>query len=100
VSARGQRLRDLVLGEVDRRALRLAFVRRHLAEGSEQRGDRTLLAERGNAHRFQRGFVGGRGDISENSGFERCEIGHDDGHLWGSARGNPANETVIIRESG
>ncbi|OIQ70853.1 hypothetical protein GALL_475300 [mine drainage metagenome] len=35
IAARGQRLRDLVLGEVDRRALRLALVRRHLAEGRE-----------------------------------------------------------------
>ena len=32
VAARGERLGDLVLGEIDRRALRLAFVRRHLAE--------------------------------------------------------------------
>ena len=63
VAARGERLRDLVLGEIDRRALRLAFVRRHLAEGGEQRGDRALLAERCDAHGFERGFVAGGGDI-------------------------------------
>ena len=62
--------RDLVLGEIDRGALRLALVRRHLAEGREQRGDRALLAERCDAHGFEGGFVAGGGDIGENLGFE------------------------------
>ena len=68
--------RDLVLGEVDRRALRLAFVRRHLAERREQRRDRALLAERCDAHRFEGGFVAGGGDLVEDGLFERCEVGH------------------------
>ena len=76
VAARGQRLRDLVLGEVDRRTLRLALVRRHLAERREQRGDRALLAERGDAHRFERGLVAGGGDLGEDGLFECCEVGH------------------------
>src|ERR1043165_5380869 len=44
-AARRQGLGDVVLGEVDGRALRLALVGRHLAEGGEQRRDRALLAE-------------------------------------------------------
>ena len=76
VAARGQRLRDLVLGEVDRGALRLALVRRHLAERGEQRGDRALLAERRDAHGFERGFVAGGGDLGEDFGFECSEVGH------------------------
>ena len=63
VAAGGERLGDLVLGEVDRRTLRLALVRRHLAERGEQRGDRALFAERGNAHGFEGGFIAGGGDI-------------------------------------
>ena len=73
-----KRLRDLVLGEVDRRALRLALVRRHLAERREQRGDRALLAERCDAHGFEGGFVAGGGDLGEDFGFELSEVGHGD----------------------
>ena len=69
LAARGQRLRDLVLGEVDRRALRLAFVRRHLAERRQQRRDRALLAERRDAHGFERGLVAGGGDLGEDFGI-------------------------------
>ena len=76
VAARGQRLRDRVLGEIDRRTLGLAFVRRHLAERRQQRGDRALLAEGSDAHRFQRGFVAGGGDLAEDFGFELSEVGH------------------------
>ena len=76
VAAGRQRLRDRVLGEVDRRALGLAFVRGHLAERRQQGGDRTLLAERRNPHRFQRGFAVGRGDVGEDLGSELCKVGH------------------------
>ena len=69
VAARGQRLRDVVLGEVDRRTLRLALVRRHLAEGRQQRGDRAFLAERGDAHGLEGGFVARGGDLAEDFGF-------------------------------
>ena len=81
VAARGERLRDLVLGEVDGRALRLALVRRHLAERRQQRRDRALLAERRDAHGFERGFIAGGGDLCEDFLFECCEVGHGDGHL-------------------
>ena len=66
----------------------------------EQRGDRALFAERGNAHGFEGGFIAGGGDIAKDGLFKRHEIGHGDGHLLVNARGSPANETVIIRESG
>ena len=65
-----------ILGEIDRRALRLAFVRRHLAERRQQRRDRALLAERGDAHGFERGFIAGGGDVGEDRLFEGCEVGH------------------------
>jgi hypothetical protein len=39
--------------------LRLALVRRHLAERGKKRRDRALLAERGDAHGFERRFVAG-----------------------------------------
>ena len=50
---------DAVAQAVDERALLLALVRRHGAERLQQRGDGALLAERGDAHGFERGFVGG-----------------------------------------
>ena len=81
VAARGERLRDLVLGEVDRRALRLAFVRRHLAERREQRGDRALLAERCDAHGFEGGFVAGGGDLGEDVRIRVGEVGHGESLL-------------------
>ena len=65
VLARGDRLRDAVLQPVDRRALLLALVRRHRAERLEQRRDRAALAERGDAHGFERGFVAGLVDGAE-----------------------------------
>jgi len=66
----GQRLADLVFGEIDCRAFGLAFVRRHLAERRQQRGDRALLAERGDAHGFERGFVTCCRDLAEDLGFK------------------------------
>ena len=77
VAARGERLRHCILGKVDLRAFGLALVRRHLAERCEQRRDRALLAERCDAHRFQRGFVGSGGDSGEDLGLKIFEIGHE-----------------------
>ena len=54
---RRERLRDLILQRIDGRALRLALVRRELAERREQRGDRSLLAERSDARRLERAFI-------------------------------------------
>jgi hypothetical protein len=66
VAAGGERLGDLVLGEIDRSALRLALVRRHLAERREQARDRALLAERCDAHGFEGCFIAGGGDLAED----------------------------------
>ncbi len=76
VAPRGQGLRNRVPGKIDRRTLRLAFVRRHFAERCEQRGDRALLAERGDAHGFKGGFVACGGDLAKDLGFEFSEVGH------------------------
>jgi len=57
VAPRRQRLRHRILGEVDRGALRLALLRRHLSKGRKQGGDRALLAEGSDAHRLEGGFV-------------------------------------------
>ncbi len=54
---RRERFSDLILQRIDGRAVRLALVRRELAERREQRGDRSLLAERGDARRLERAFV-------------------------------------------
>jgi hypothetical protein len=86
VAARGQRLGDGVLGEIDRRTLRLAFVRRHLAERREQRRDRALLAKGCDAHRFDGGFIAGGGDVGENGLFERLKVGHGDPWCRGSCK--------------
>ena len=99
LAARGERLAHPVLGEVDRRTLRLALVRRHLAERGQQRGDRALLAQRRDAHELERRLVGRGGDLLKDSLFERCEIGHGDGHLLG-ADPLSKHDAVIIRESG
>ena len=65
VAARGERRGDALLQAVDQRALLLALVRRHAAERLQQRRDRAALAERGDAHGFERGLVGGGGDRAE-----------------------------------
>ena len=76
LAAGRERLVHRVLGAVDRRALGLALVRRHLAEGGQQCRDRALLAKRRHPHGFQRGFVGGGRDVGKDLGLERVEIGH------------------------
>ena len=73
---RGERFRDLILQRIDRRALRLALVRRELAERREQGGDRSLLAERGDARRLERAFVGRALDRGQRFPFEGGEVGH------------------------
>ena len=83
VAPRGERLGDLVLGLVDRGALRLALVRRHLAERRKQGRDRALLAEGGDAHGFERGFVAGGGDLVEDGLFRA---------LRGRTRSNPCSK--------
>ena len=67
---------DLVLEAVDRRPLHLALVRRHRAERLQQRGDRAALAERRDAHDFQRRFVLGGGDGGEQVRFQLRGVSH------------------------
>src|ERR1700746_2983416 len=62
----GERIGDLVLGEIDRRALRLALFRRHLSERGQKCRDRALLAERGDPHGVERGFVAGGCDLAQD----------------------------------
>jgi hypothetical protein len=76
LTARGQRLGDRVLGQIDGGAFGLALLRRHLAERRQQRGNRPLLTERANAHRFERGFVAGGGDVDEDLSLQIFKIGH------------------------
>ena len=76
IAALSQRLCDLVLGEIDGRALRLALVRRHFAEGCEQDRDRTFLAEGCDADGFERSFIAGSGDFAQDFLFKRWEVGH------------------------
>ena len=54
---RRERFRDLILQRIDGRALRFTLVRRELAERGEQRGNRSLLAERSDARGLERAFV-------------------------------------------
>ena len=72
ILARGDRRGDALLQAVDRRALLLALVRRHRAERLEQRRDRAVLAERGDAHRLERGLVGWR---SRDSRLRVSDVG-------------------------
>ena len=74
--ARRERLGHRVLERVDRRALRLALVGRELAEGGQERGDRALLAERGDPHRLQRRFVASGFDRGERFVLQDGEVGH------------------------
>ena len=87
VAARGERLRDLVLEAVDQRPLHAALVRRHRAERLQQRGDRAVAAERGDAHRFQRRLVGGRRDVGQDLLLELSDVGH--GRFQSSGRHHP-----------
>ena len=73
---RRERLRDLILQRVDGRAMRLALVGLELAERGEQRRNRSLLAERGDPHGFERAFVARGVDRGERLPFEGGEVGH------------------------
>ena len=77
VAARSERGVDRILQTVDRGALGLALVRRHGAERLEQRRHRAALAERGDAHGFERGFVGSCGDVCQDRLLQRLDVGHD-----------------------
>ncbi len=73
---RRQRFRDLILQRIDGRALRLAFVRRELAEGREQRGDRSLLAERSDARGLERALIRRGFDRGQGLPFKSGKVRH------------------------
>ena len=73
---RRKRLRDLILERIDGRALGPALVRRELAEGGEQGGDRSLLAERGDPRRFERALVAGALNRGERLPFKGGKVRH------------------------
>src|SRR5262249_54371542 len=64
------------LEAVNRRPLLLALLRAHRAERLQQLGDGALLAQRGNAHGFERALVGCCVDRAADLAFELFNIGH------------------------
>ena len=89
-----------VLQRIDRSAARTPLVRAHGTERLQQRRYRPLLAEGGDAHAFEGGFVTCGVDVVENGGFELFDVGHDecpggsDGWLLAGLAGEctPGNE--------
>ena len=47
------------------------------AQRFQQFADRAFFAQRRHAHGFQRGFVAGGGDLRQNLGLQRSDVGHD-----------------------
>ena len=95
-AARGERGVDAVLNAVDRRPLLLALLRRHPAERLQQFGDGAFLAERRDAHGFERRFVGRAFDRADDLAFKLFEIGHFHPRVAGCAgparkRSSPAS---------
>jgi hypothetical protein len=78
------RFGDTVLEAINRRTLCLSFVCRHRAERLEQRRDRAVLSERGNANGFERRFVLRPGDVRQNFLFKLCDVRHglSPCHAW------------------
>ena len=66
---------DLLLGRVDPRAGRLAFLRGQPPEELELRGDAALLAERLDTHGLQGREVAARGDPVQQFASQRFEVG-------------------------
>ena len=74
--AGGDRGGNIGLQRVDRSTARLALFRRHGAERLQELGDRALLAERVDAHGFDRRFVTGSGHFGQQIVFQCFQIGH------------------------
>ena len=75
-ASRGERFVRFVLQRIDRRAGAAALVGRHRAQRRQQGGDRSLLAERGDARGLQRRFIVGCVDRREGLFAQGGEIGH------------------------
>ena len=76
LAARRERGIDTILHAVDQRPFAFAPLGGQSAERLEQCSDRAVLAQRRDAYRFERGFVGSRGDIGEDFVFQLREIVH------------------------
>ena len=76
LAAGGERRVDAILQPVDQRPLGLALFRRQRAERLQQRGEGAALAQRRDAHCFERRVVAGGGDIGENLLLELRGVGH------------------------
>ena len=74
--ARGDGARHPITQRIEQRAVRFALVLRHGAQRLEQFADRSLLAERRDAHGFQRGLVGGARDGVEDLTLEGLNVAH------------------------
>ncbi len=61
---RGEGVGRLILQRIDLRAFGLARLGRHFAERRQQRRDRALLAQRGEAHGFELRLVRGCADLA------------------------------------
>ncbi len=68
--------RDALLEPIDGRPFRLAFLRRHRAEGPEQASDRTALSEGSNANGLKRRFVLRGVYARQDLFFKFCDVGH------------------------
>ena len=64
------------LQPVQGRAHHLALFRAHLAQFAHHQRHGALLAQRGDAHRVQPGFIGRALDLAARLGFKRVEIGN------------------------
>ena len=70
------RLGDGVFQAVELWALHLALFGVQLAHGGQQRADRALLAQRADAHGFQRRFIGSGGYLRQYVGLKGGDIAH------------------------
>ena len=69
-------LRPRVVPLLAASAIALSLAGCKTTEGGEQRRDRALLAERGDANGFEGRFIAGSGDLLEDGFFKRGEVGH------------------------
>ncbi len=74
--ARGDGAGHAVAQTVEERAVDLALVRAHAAQGLQKLADRALLAEGGDAHLLERGFITGVLDRIEDGGLEALNVAH------------------------